>query len=229
MMLTFLGKKTIFRGQQGGSTIKDACCKTKKWVTHVWYTVARSKHSDSKWKDNRKKSTKHHPHPASGTHHPCNGLIWLQQPLAGQCFQVYPYHTWPVPWADSTQRLQLSSSNSCASGTSKILGCLLQLGCHFQCSTEPTLGLLAGNLTLLCVVWPQQISGTLGQAHINPQRACKQATCGQCCFLAPFLPKLPLEYLPAESGETCFKNNIPIRSSANVNQYGQSRTQVSYF
>lgn len=42
--------------------------------------------------------------------------------------------------------------------------------------TQPIPELHAGKL--LCIVWPQQICGTLVQAHIKPQHACKSATCG---------------------------------------------------
>lgn len=136
----------------------------------------------------------------------CRGLVRLSAALSSPVLKVVHTPHMTSSYADSTRCRQLSSAYAPASGTFKIWGSLLQTWVslskfHRQSTPERQ----AGSLTLLCIVWPQQVSGFLVQAHINLQRARKLGTCGRCCqvlipgLVLPQLP-LPLECLPAESG-----------------------------
>lgn len=168
------------------------------WVPHFWYTVAHSRHSNSKWKDRREKKMnqfhvgKHHALYLESSIRDCTGFIWVPVASASPALTVLPVSHMASSSSRLGKCLQLSSSNVSASGTSEILGTLLQLGCHIQSFTQPSPELSPGNLTVLGIVWPLKISGTLVQAHINLQHACKQAICRQCCqffLLFPFYQK----------------------------------------
>lgn len=194
MLLTVLEKKITSRASKVVQQLKI------KWVEfHIsdtlWHTVdilIPNGRTGGKKKTNQFHVGKHHALYLESSIRDCTGFIWVPVASASPALTVLPVSHMASSSSRLGKCLQLSSSNVSASGTSEILGSLLQLGCHIQSFTQPSPELSPGNLTMLGIVWPLKISGTLVQAHINLQHACKQAICRQCCqffFLDPFYQK----------------------------------------